>query len=251
MGLSGGDAAGQGVSRSYKPHRAWWFALDLLFPPICAGCGHPGSRWCSACQEKTPCLAPPLCLVCGMPLAAPATHCADCRRTPPRFRALRSWSGFEGPLRNALHRLKYRRDIGLGEALAPQFSQFALGLGWHTEVVVPVPLSRERLNQRGYNQAELIAWPLADALHLPFDRGAVARVRDTLSQVGLSKIQRQNNVRSAFSADPAKMKKRAVLLVDDVATTGSTLSSCAEALYAAGAREVLALTVARALPHQV
>jgi ComF family protein len=161
---------------------------------------------------------------------------------------LRSWSVFEAPVRNALHRLKYRRDIGLGEALTPQLSEFVASLHWPVDIVVPVPLGRKRLLERGYNQVNLIARPLSMAMRLPYTSDALARHHETRSQVGLSRSQRQENVRGAFLARGGRVTGRTVLLVDDVATTGSTLSSCAEALYAAGARDVFAFTVSRAVP---
>ena len=238
------------IARAYPLYHLLWSGLDLLFPPVCGGCGTPGVRWCSRCQRDIPTVPEPLCAVCGTALPpAAADPCPDCRRSRPQFHVLRSWSAFDGPVRNALHRLKYRRDVGLGEALTPQLASFAGGLGWPIDLVVPVPLARKRLSERGYNKATLIARPLAMALGIAYDQNAVARVRDTRSQVGLARRERQDNVRDAFKAKSEKVGVRSILLVDDVATTGSTLSSCAGALCASGARDVFALTVARALPH--
>lgn len=233
---------------SYRIYHLLWSGLDLLFPPACGGCDSPGSRWCAKCQDGVSPLAGPLCSACGIPLGGSADLCAECRSVRPQFQILRSWSVFEGALRNALHRLKYRRDVGLGEALVPQLSLFVSSLGWSFDLVVPVPLSRERLRLRGYNQVGLIARPLAMALGVAYAHSAVARVRDTRSQVGLTRSERRENVRAAFRAAPAGFAGRSVLLVDDVATTGSTLSACAAALTTSGVRQVLALTVARALP---
>ncbi len=184
-----------------------------------------------------------------MPLPKGGPICGDCCFSRPRFRILRSWSVFEDPVRNVLHRLKYRRDIGLGEALTLQLAAFLRALDWPVELVVPVPLGRRRLAERGYNQVSLIARPLAMAMGLAYATDALVRSQETRSQVGLSRAQRQQNVRSAFRAGPRRINGRMVLLVDDVATTGSTLSSCAEALYTAGARDVFAFTVSRALPR--
>jgi ComF family protein len=127
-------------------------------------------------------------------------------------------------------------------------SQFAASLCSGTDLVVPVPLSRKRLQERGYNQVALIAWPLSVALRIAYDPETLFRTRETRSQVGLTKAERRDNVHGAFGARPSSVDGRKVLLVDDVATTGSTLSSCAEALYASGARDVFAITVARAFP---
>jgi ComF family protein len=145
-----------------------------------------------------------------------------------------------------LHGLKYRRDLGLSEALASPIAGYASSLGWEVDVLTPVPLGRGRLIERGYNQAGLIAWPLSLALGIAFAPSALSRTRETRSQVGLSRAERRANVRDAFEARPSAVKGLNVMLVDDVATTGATISSCAEALHAAGARDVFALTVARA-----
>ena len=188
----------------------------------------------------------PVCEVCGVALSAAGKRCADCTAVRPSFMALRSWSFFEAPVRPALHRLKYRRDLGLGEALAHQMAEYVNDLRWEADMLVPVPLGRSRLRERGYNQAGLISWPLAFSLGIPHASRALERTRETRSQVGLTRVERHDNVRDAFRSRPGEVADKTILVVDDVATTGATLSSCAAALYAAGARDVLALTVARA-----
>jgi len=160
---------------------------------------------------------------------------------------LRSWSAFDDPVKTALHRLKYRRDIGLGDAIAAQLIDFVANLNWPIDLIVPVPLGKKRLDERGYNQVGLIGRPLSSAMNIAYAPQALSRDHETRSQVGLTKVERHLNVRGAFNAEEKRVKGRVILLIDDVATTGSTLSSCAEALYAAGARDVFGLTVARAL----
>ena len=182
----------------------------------------------------------------------PVAHsglCDHCRANPPPFCALRAWAAFESPVRQALHKLKYRRDMGLGDALAVPLAMFADSLNWPFDLVVPVPLGRKRLQERGYNQVDLIARPLSLALGLDYRPGALERKRETVSQVGLSAVERRDNMQNAFSADASVVRGKTVLVMDDVATTGSTLSSCTEALLQSGAKDVFALTVARALPH--
>ncbi len=156
---------------------------------------------------------------------------------------------FEGPVRNALHRLKYRRNVALGEALARPMAVFARQQGWSVDLVAPVPLGQRRMKERGYNQAALIAWPLAVFAGWQYAPAAIRRVRETRSQVGLSAEERRENMRSAFWADARQADGKTVLIVDDVATTGATLSACAQAFLEAGACSVLALTLARALPQ--
>lgn len=145
-------------------------------------------------------------------------------------------------------RIKYHNDIGLGELLSSILANFVAGFAWPIDLIVPVPLGKSRFRARGYNQAAVIGWPLALALGWPYASDGVSRVRETASQVGLSRSERRENVRGAFVASPARVSGRTILLVDDVVTTGSTVSSVAQALRAAGAAAVYALTAARAVP---
>ncbi len=156
---------------------------------------------------------------------------------------------FEGPIRRALLSLKYKRNIGLGEVLADTLAQYARKLDWPVDVITAVPSGRRRLAERGYNQAALLARPLAEKLGKPYSPRLITRARETPTQVGLSPHQRKENVHGAFSAQPTLAGGRTVLVVDDVATTGATLSACADALIQAGAKSVYALTLAKALPH--
>jgi len=175
--------------------------------------------------------------------------CARCRENPPAYKFLRSWAVFENPIQVALHRLKYRRDIGLGEALSGQVANFVEQLNWPIDTLIPIPLGKKRLKERGYNQVAMIAMPLAAQLGVKYLPKALSRARETRSQVGLSAMERQENVRMAFLANARMASGRTILLIDDVATTGATLSSAAEALYNAGAQDVYGITIARALPH--
>jgi competence protein ComFC len=162
---------------------------------------------------------------------------------------MRSWLVFEGPIRHALHKLKYRRNLALGDALAWHLAEYVSTLGWPLNLVVPVPLGKERSKERGYNQVALVAKPLALINKLRYSPHALVRIRETRSQVGLSIAERRQNVVGAFLGDADLVLKSTVLLMDDVATTGATLASCASALKDAGAKSVYALTLARALPH--
>lgn len=221
--------------------------LDLIFPPVCGGCRRPGTRWCANCRKQVKSIQEPVCESCGIPQASPGI-CRSCKEVQPRFSVLRSWSVFDDPVQEALHRLKYRRDIALGEALASQMVDFVRGLEWPVDLIVPIPLGRKRLKERGYNQVGLIARPLAMALNLEYAPRVLARRRETRSQVGLGKEERRENVMNAFVA-VERVKGKTILVMDDVATTGSTLSAGAEAFLSSGAKDVYALTVARALPR--
>jgi ComF family protein len=162
---------------------------------------------------------------------------------------MRSWAIFDHPIQNGLHAIKYRGNIALGEALAAQVAEFVCSLQWDIELVVPIPLGKKRLQERGYNQVALVAEPLAYAMGWEYAPRALWKARETRSQVGLNISQRRENVDNAYQANPEIVKRKSILLMDDVATTGSTISSSTQALLDAGARDVYALTIARALSH--
>ena len=233
---------------SYRLYKGLWGGLDWLFPPTCGGCGKVGYRWCEECRHGSMPIAEPLCVVCGLPQPQSGI-CAECKRSRPSYAALRSWLAFEGPIRNALHRMKYRRDLGLGEALAIPISLFLSEYAWKVDLVVPIPLSRQRARERGYNQVGLVAFPLALSLRLKYGADALMRARHTRSQVGLTAGERRTNVRGAFRGQARQLAGKSILLMDDVATTGSTLASASDAALEAGAREVYCLTIARAFPR--
>jgi ComF family protein len=168
---------------------------------------------------------------------------------PPAYRMMRSWAVFDSPIQNGLHTMKYRRNISLGDALARQMSDFARSLSWPVEILIPVPLGKRRLKERGYNQVGLVARPLAYQMGWRYMPSGLRKTRDTRSQVGLNPSQRRENVQDAYQADANVVKQKSILIMDDVATTGSTISACTEALLGAGTREVYVLTIARALAH--
>jgi len=162
---------------------------------------------------------------------------------------MRSWAVFDSPIQNALHAMKYRRNIGLGESIAIQMVDFVRSLNWPIEITIPVPLGKKRLIERGYNQVALVARPLAFRLGLKYESDALQKVRETRSQVGLTVSQRHENVQNVYWADTKIVNGKSILIMDDVATTGSTISACTEALLSAGVREIYVLTIARALSH--
>jgi ComF family protein len=162
---------------------------------------------------------------------------------------VRSVALFEGPLRRAVHRLKYRGRPGaarvLADLLVPAVQELLSGApNRPPPLVLPLPLHPDRERARGYNQALLLARPLAGRLGLPCRPDQLRRVRPTAPQVGLSRAARRLNVAEAFAPGPG-LAGRAVVLVDDVATTGSTLESAGAACLAGGALTVYAVTLAR------
>lgn len=136
--------------------------------------------------------------------------------------------------------------MSLGEILSRPMVHLFRELEWQVDLVTPVPISRERHEARGYNQAALLAYPLSLSCRLPYSAGSLKKVREARSQVGLGYTQRFNNVIQVFQANGKNLSGKSVLVVDDIITSGATLNACSTALLAVGAREVYGLTLARA-----
>jgi len=136
--------------------------------------------------------------------------------------------------------------MSLGEVLSKPMIDLLKQLKWKVDLVTPVPISRERQDARGYNQAALLAYPLSLSCGLPYCADVLKKVRDARSQVGLDYSQRYDNVDQVFQANGKKLPGKSVLVVDDIITSGATLNACSAALLAGGAKEVYGLTLARA-----
>jgi competence protein ComFC len=231
---------------AYGMYRAFWTGIDWIYPPHCGGCQKFGERWCTDCQSKVVKFTKSVCPKCGS--NEPHAHlCAHCKSSPPEITGMRSWGKYAGPLREAIHQLKYKHDLGLGEALSVHLIDTLKQASWIVDLITAVPLSVNRLAERGYNQSNLLARPVALAVNVPFQPNAISRARETISQVGLSARERKANVQDAFAANPSLVKGKAVLILDDVMTTGATLLNCSSALLKAGAKEVYGLTLAKAV----
>ena len=228
----------------YQFHSLFWYLIDLLFPPSCGGCQVAGVRWCENCQQVTVKIVPPICKICGQ-VTANNPICPRCIAIPPHYEAVRAWAEYDGPIRNAILDLKFRKNIGLGASLAQHLIDLFKQYNWPIDIVLPVPLGKQRLKQRGYNQAALLAQPLAFELQLPYNTRILNRVRETKSQTELSFAERLENVKDAFLATNDEIPDKRILLIDDVTTSGSTMNACANALMKAGSKAVYGLTLAR------
>jgi ComF family protein len=223
--------------------------VDLLFPPSCVACRRPGYHLCPACAQAVEPMGEEICERCGRRQSQRMALCPLCQqksRRPLRF--VRAAALHGGPLREGIHALKYNNHSDLAPVLArylvaafrqPPWSQIRLSI----DGVVPVPLHAERQRERGYNQAELLARVFCQRLALPLRSHWLHRQRLTRSQVGLGTHERQDNVTDAFLASP-EVQGKMLLLIDDVYTTGATLTACASAALAAGALSVDALALA-------
>lgn len=236
--------------------------LAVTFAPRCAACACVldaplAGPVCGPCWSQVRILAAPFCRTCGDPLpswrviSAALEQCPRCRRHRGLIDAARAAGAYEGSLREILHAFKYEGRRGLASPLAAMIRAAGAGILGDADGVVPVPLHAWRRMCRGFNQAD----DLARRLGVPVLR-ALWRVRATAPQTGLNAAARRRNVRHAFRLSPLLsrtrrqrwLEDRIVVLVDDVRTTGATLEACAAVLKGAGAREVRALTVARAAP---
>ncbi len=245
-----------------------------LFPSDCRLCGAPLiniSRLpvCEECLDALRPISGELCSICGERLLSPFafsvqghssesgdTLCGLCRRLEPPYVKATAYGSYESGLRELIHLLKYNQlrpaANVLGRMLAEAIEDLQPLFNNSGVLVAPVPLHSGKLAQRGFNQSELIARaalrlkPAGDRLQLSV--GLLERPRETKSQIGLSRHQRRENIRGAFViAQPSEVQGREVLVVDDVFTTGTTVSECARILRRAGAAKVYVATVARTL----
>lgn len=217
--------------------------LDLLFPLTCLVCHREGGLLCDGCEPALTRLEPPFCEVCADPGSSP--FCSWCAAKRPPIDVVRAPYMMVGPLKEMVYGLKYR---GVRAAVPVMGRLLAGYLGSHplpADVLVPVPLHHRRERDRGYNQSELLAREVAKLSGLPDDRGLLRRTQNSRPQVSTATIsERRGNVEGVFEC-VAEVGGGRVLLIDDVATTGATVSACAGALKDAGASYVAALVLAR------
>ena len=211
--------------------------LDLLLPPHCPGCGHEGVVLCDDCQRplRRRLAEPP-----GAPIGLPVAM-------PPALVQLEWCATFSGPVREAIHALKYRGERRLTEPLSAALAERWSRAGVGGDIVTWVPVHRTRRRERGFDQAEDLAVAMAARLGLPALQ-CLERHRRTEAQHALGQRERAGNMTGVFRAsDGAReaVSGRWIVLVDDTMTTGSTLAACASALASAGALAVSAITLAR------
>ncbi len=231
-------------------------ALDLVYPPACAGCGvllGGGEGLCAGCWSKMPLIERPFCEVLGTPF----THdlgggflSADAIANPPPFDRLRSVALYGDAARALVQGLKYRDRTDYALMMARWMLRASEGAVEAADVIVPVPLHRYRLVWRKFNQSAELARALGALSGRPVLYDAVRRIRPTRRQVGLGQKAREENVRGAFAitqAGRAALFGRRAVLVDDVYTTGATVAAVTRALRRAGVSDVTVLTFARAV----
>lgn len=227
--------------------------LDLLFPPLCPGCRDLISRTgdtplCPSCQLSLPLKALYSCAGCGRaPAEGPLDFCPGCRGTLCRD-GLLVLGPFQGLLRDLVHAFKYRADLGAGRLLGGLLAQRVRHeLQGTCDVVVPVPLHGKRLRSRGFNQASLLSQRISSLTGWTLRARLLERRIDTRPLAGLDQDERRRQVKGSIGLRSAGgLGGRAVLLVDDVVTTGATAEACCRALKEAGAARVIVAALARA-----
>lgn len=231
-------------------------AARMLFPPVCAGCRNLVSRpgtLCGRCWTKLRLIERPWCAVLGTPFAVDMGEGAVSPAAiadPPAFDRARSAVAYDGVARQLVTGLKFHDRTELARSMAGWMARAGAELIAEADMIVPVPLHRIRFFSRRHNQAAELARALAQLGSVPVDNAVMTRTRSTAQQTGLGARERKANVRGAFDVLPSaagRLRGRRVLLVDDVFTTGATVSAAARVLKRKGAGGVDVLTFARVL----
>nr|WP_294849871.1 ComF family protein [uncultured Sphingomonas sp.] len=221
--------------------------VDFALPPRCAGCGEvveEQGSFCADCWPKLQWLGNGGCKICGVPLAATEVEsCGRCLTEPPVIDRIRAALAYDDMARGVVLKLKYGRKVGLARVMARYMAP--LRGNWDAEpLIVPVPLHRWRLWNRGFNQSSEVARALAKHWGVSVSHDSLTRTRQTRPLKGMNPRQRRDMVRGAFTAGP-KVKGRHIVLIDDVMTSGSTAEACARTLRKAGAVRVELICWAR------
>ena len=222
-----------------------WRIIDLVYPPFCCNCGKIGYEICPDCYSRIEIISNQnICMVCGGILQT-GTNCSNCMKLHPMFNQVRSWGVYTGVLKKVVQKIKYKRGFGIIEYITNPIIQFIKNWGISVDMIIPIPLGKKREIMRGYNQSVLLAKPILEYFNFPMYEHTLIHTRDTKSQVGLNYKERKINMKNAFRADKSTCNNKSILLIDDIATTCSTLNESAKALKLAGAQNVFCFTVAR------
>ena len=227
--------------------------LDVFFPRRCPVCDRPvkpyGALICRECEQVPVPVGDSVCCKCGKPVDPEEEYCADCMTH--RHRYYRGAAVFRyRTVSGSLYRFKYdgRREyadfFGLEMARAAERFFAQTGPGHRPDLLIPVPCSKKRLRERGYNQAAILARQVSRKTGIPVAEDLLIRAKDTLVMRTLSASERQNNLKKGFLVYGNGVRLKSIMLIDDIYTTGATIDACAGALLEAGAKEVSFLTFA-------
>lgn len=233
--------------------RAICAGIDLLLPPTCLLCGQllpPGSdprKFCVSCRLDMPPLPESHCSRCAQPFPAGTSQhlCTTCLKRPPAFTSVHAAGTYQGSVKAAIQKLKYRNQVNLAQPLGQLLGESMEAINFAADCIIPVPLHPGRLQERGYNQALEISRPLARRLRVPIEADLLQRTLKTPPQQGLTAFERKNNLRNAFTLTQTT-SIRNVLLVDDVMTTGETVRECCRILLQGKVEKVQVAVIGRA-----
>jgi len=227
--------------------------INLILPPRCLICGksiHSDNSLCLDCFSKVNFISAPYCRHCGRPFPADigeSYYCSNCLSTKDNFRFCRSAIKYDDFSKKVILDFKFSDHLENKKLLAHWLFMAGNDIFKHgVDVIIPVPLHYARLFKRKYNQSAVLAAELSKLSKIPADYKALSKIRHTTPQIECSGKQRSKNVKNAFQVVfPERIKGKRIVLIDDVYTTGATLTECARALKAAGAKSIDTLTIAR------
>ncbi len=236
--------------------------LNLVFPLSCENCGKSireskGYAICDNCMKQIKFISSPYCYQCGKPLSSMVSFeekaiCAFCHNKKHHFYFTRSVSYYQGVMRKCIHLLKYKKQVKLIQPLGNLMVNYlqendTINIR-EINLIIPVPLFKGDYLKRGFNQSGLLAEYIADFFSISFTNNLLIKSRENVSQVGLSKTERENNVRHVYSVEPSyKMDFNNILLIDDIFTTGATIEACCKELRKTGVKKLFVLTLARGI----
>lgn len=233
-----------------KEIRIWNTAVDLLFPARCPVCDRVmkfrEGLICRDCISKVKYIREPACMKCGKPVMKEETeYCHDCMKRTHAF--VKGRAVFEyGSMAESIYRFKYkgRREYGEFYGVCMAHALGGLIAGWRPQAFIPVPVHRERMESRGYNQAEILAGALSDKMGIPVRNDIIKRCKKTAPQKDLNNEERQNNLKKAFKILRNDVKLDTIVIIDDIYTTGSTIDAVAKELKKAGVTNVYYIALA-------
>jgi competence protein ComFC len=216
--------------------------FELIFPARCVNCGRLGAFICPNCTAKIVTIRSQTCGICNR-ITPNGKTCPRCRRKTELYSVL-SYGYLKDPImKKIVYSFKYEKLSAMAPTLAQMLIDKITEENLNFDLIVPVSISRKRKAWRGFNQAELLAKGISNKLGIPAEN-AVAKVKDTKTQVGLTKKQRLENLKSAYKCI-GDVQGKSILLIDDVITTGSTLTEIADVLKKSGAKRIMAATIAK------
>ncbi|MBN2395844.1 MAG: hypothetical protein JXC36_05190 [Candidatus Atribacteria bacterium] len=236
--------------------------LNLLYPFSCENCGKEikeskGYAICENCMKQIKIISYPYCYRCGKPLSSMVSFedkviCSECARKKSFFYFVRSVTYYQGVMRKCIHLLKYKKQVKLIQPLGKIMVDYLnknhdINIQ-EIDLVIPVPLFKDDFAKRGFNQSSLLAGYIADYFSISFSEDLLIKNKENLSQVGLSKSERKDNVKHIYSINSSRsIDHQSILLIDDIYTTGATVEACCKELIKTGVRNIFVLTLARGI----